>query len=286
MLSSLYAAARSDYLQDRGFDMNEFIADELEGIRKLIEFNKIKEAFFANQVVSEPHESVKEHINTLNRDGIVVVPGFLSAEQCEWICMNLPDRSTFTPSPEGDRSMFYLNAARDPVFSAFFDDPRNARIMKGYIGENAVPLRQSMEVRTAKGPVHAFNRVFHMDSWKPRVKAFLYLHDVTENDGPVAYLKGSHKGDWRLPMECKISSLYQTGETGYAKDLDVVWVGCYWPYEVNGIKEKHGLEEVLCTGKVGTLVVFDSRGLHRATELTNDHRYILIDHYIAEGHST
>ncbi|MGM9515879.1 phytanoyl-CoA dioxygenase family protein [Roseateles sp. DB2] len=266
--------------------MNDFISGELEVLQQLIEFNKTKEAFFASQDVRAPHESVAPYISQLNQDGIVMIPGFLSEEQCQSICRNKPDQEEFTLSTEDDKSMFYLNAARHPAFADFFEDPRTVRIMKGYIGENAVPLRQSMEIRTVKGSVHAFNRMFHMDSWKPRVKAFLYLHDVTTDDAPVVYLKGSHKGDWRLPMEYKTHTLYQTSETGYAKDLDVVWVGCYWPYEVNEIKKKHGLQEQVCTGKAGTLVVFDARGLHKATELINDHRYILINHYIAEGHNT
>jgi hypothetical protein len=265
--------------------MNEYIVDELKELADIIQFSRIKEAFFANQSVMNPDESVKAYVSELNSAGVVRIPSFLSESQCFAICKSQPDLSKFTTSTEGDRALFYLHANEDPVFSDFFNDERIPLIMKGYIGDNAVPLRQLMELRTEKGHVSAFNRMFHMDSWKPRVKAFLYLHDVTENDAPLCYLKGSHKGDWRLPMEFKIASKYQVGDHGYAKDDDVAWVGCYWPYEVSDIKSKYGLEEVVCTGRIGTLVVFDARGLHRASELGNEHRKVLISNYIAEGHN-
>jgi Phytanoyl-CoA dioxygenase (PhyH) len=266
--------------------VNEYIANELRLLGDIVEFCKIKDEFFAKQPVLPAHESVKDYVSNLNRDGMVVIPNFLTQEQCQRLIKSQPDDTKFMASPEGDESKFYLNANANPAFSAFFDDARIPRIMKGYIGENTVPLRQSMEVRTKKGAVHAFNRMFHMDSWKPRVKAFLYLHDVAEGDAPLCYLKGSHKGHWRLPMEYRMHKQYQAGDNGYSKDLDVVWVGCYWPYEVANFKSENDLEEVVCMGKAGTLVVFDARGLHKATELVSDSRKILISHYIAEGHNT
>lgn len=266
--------------------MNEYIAGELRSLGSVVDFGTTKDAFFAKQRVLAPLDSVSEHVSTLNRDGIVVIPGFLSEEHCQSILNNQPDDPKFMMSPEGDKSKFYLNADRNQAFSSFFNDARISRIMKGYIGENAVPLRQSMEIRTEKGSVNAFNRFFHMDSWKPRVKAFLYLHDVAEDDAPMCYLKGSHKGHWRLPMEYKMAMQYQAGDHGYSKDLDVVWIGCYWPYEVSDLKREYDLQEVICTGKAGTLIVFDARGLHKATELVSEFRKILISHYIAEGHNT
>jgi hypothetical protein len=265
--------------------MTDYFDSELEALGNVTDFSRVKEAFFADQPVMEPHESVKDYVSALKKDGVVTIPDFLSEDQCLAICANQPDREKFITSPEGDQALFYLNANENPVFSDFFNDERILLIMKGYIGENAVPLRQSMELRVDKGPLISFNRMFHMDSWKPRVKAFLYLHDVTENDAPVCYLRGSHEGDWRLPMEYKIACQYRTGEDGYAQDLDVVWVGCYWPYEISSLKKAHGLEEVVCTGTIGTLVVFDARGLHRATGLVNECRKILISHYIIEEHN-
>lgn len=266
--------------------MNEFIAAELKMLGNIVEFSKRKDEFFTGQPMRAPHESVRQFVDALNSDGIVVIPEFLSEAQCRSFLERQPEDTKFMISPEGDQSKVYLKANVDPAFSAFFDDPRIPYIMKGYIGENAVPLRQSMEIRTAKGQISAFNRMFHMDSWKPRTKAFLYLHDIEADDAPLCYLKGSHKGQWRLPMEYKLAMQYEAGDNGYSKDLDVVWVGCYWPYEVSSLKRQYGIEEVVCTGKAGTLVVFDARGLHKATELRSASRKILINHYIAEGHNT
>ena len=79
---------------------------------------------------------------------------------------------------------------------------------------------------------------------------------------------------------------YKTNECGYAISHDIAFVGCYWPYEVNELKDAYGLEDVACTGTAGTLVLFDARGIHRATELHSAYRKLLIRYWIQKGNHT
>lgn len=227
-----------------------------------------------------------QEISKLRRDGIAIIKDFLDASVIKALNLSLPAEREFETSVEGDQSLFRLRASEIPGLNGFFNDPRLHRIMNSYIGADAVPHRQSIEWRKDRGQVLACDRMYHMDTWKLRLKAFLYLHDVTERDAPMQYLRGSHRGSWRFPMEAKIARDYRTTSRGYAASPEIAYLGCYWPYEIDELKEQYGMEEVTCTGSAGTLVVFDTRGLHRATELLGDGRRVLISYWIRNGHHT
>lgn len=261
------------------------LRDSYVGLASVLGYLPMRWRYYAG--VKPCAESNETHeLSTLERDGVVVIENFLDAAAIKSLNLSLPPESAFETSVEGDKSSFRLRADEIPGLKRFFDDVRLRRIMKSRIGVDAVPHRQSVEWRRSRGQVLACDRMYHMDTWKLRLKAFLYLHDVTDRDGPMQYLRGSHLGFWRLPMEAKIARGYRTTKGGYAASPEIAYMGCYWPYEVNELKERYGMEEITCTGSAGTLVVFDARGLHRATELLSNGRRLLISYWIRDGHHT
>jgi|tagenome__1003787_1003787.scaffolds.fasta_scaffold20981631_4 hypothetical protein len=54
---------------------------------------------------------------------------------------------------------------------------------------------------------------------------------------------------------------------GFAATQERFFLGSFWPPEVAQLRSDFGYEDLTCTGSAGTLVVFDGRGLHRATPL-------------------
>ena len=59
-----------------------------------------------------------------------------------------------------------------------------------------VPLRRTVGLKIVKGDFPTFERNYRMDTWKQRMKAFLYLVDVGPDEAPLQYLQG--KPSWAL----------------------------------------------------------------------------------------
>ena len=240
--------------------------------------------FYETKPTKTPPPELAEAFEQLSRDGVAVVPRFMPEAVVKAMCEGLPPLEQFDESPEADKSIAFSGADRVPNLSPFFHDPRLRRFVQAYIGDDATPIRRKVEIRRTKGDVLAFDRLFHMDTWKHRLKFFLYLHDVGEADAPLVYLKGSHKGGWRRRTEWLIDRNYKVGPTGYAANTDLSYIGCFWPYEINEIKARHDYSEFWCTAPIGSLIMFDARGVHRATPLLGHSRTLLIDYWVRQGH--
>ena len=61
------------------------------------------------------------------------------------------------------------------------------------------------------------------------------------------------------------------------------YAGMLFPHAVETVKQRWNCEKVLCTGGRGTLVLFDSRGLHCSTVLRARERQILAGYWTHEG---
>lgn len=75
-------------------------------------------------------------------------------------------------------------------------------------------------------------------------------------------------------------------DRGFGGDTDIWYLGCFWPDEVAQLRNDFGYSDVSCAGRAGTLVVFDGRGLHRATALQSGRRLVLTSYWIQEGAHT
>ncbi len=268
--------------------MAAFSVDRYLGVLPVLAFLPKRQLYYASRRRATPVTAeFREHFETLKRDGVVIIPNFVDRATAAAMLERVPgDADRFEQSPEGDQALFIPNAHTLPGFEVFFDNAVIKNVVTSYIGEDAVPLRRSIEWRRTHGQIITFDRMYHVDTWKYRVKAFLYLHDVGPDDAPMTYVRKSHRGRWRLPMEARIASGYKVDDRGYAANEDLAYIGCYWPYEVDELRRTRGMSDVVCTGKAGTLVIFDARGIHRATELKSACRKILISYWVCAGHHT
>lgn len=229
--------------------------------------------------------STREYIRTLREEGIVVVPDFLDADVIARMREAVPPAAEFTEAEQGENSYFYRDAQRISVFAPFFASEVIRQVARSYISPSADIYRAFIGLKMLGGRGVSFESFYHMDCWKQRVKAYLYLEEVGEDGAPMTYLKGSHRGSWRLPMESRLARLLRSDVSGYTRE-ESVFLGCFWPYEVMQLKQAHGYTDVTCTGKAGKLVIFDGRGLHHANELRSQRRLILSMSWIHPGHHT
>ena len=105
---------------------------------------------------------------------------------------------------------------------------------------------------------------WHRDSTHPQFKAMLYLTDVTELNGPLEIIPGTHK----------FSNLLRLNRKGFLP-YNQQWLT---ESEITAIENEHG-NRVAVTGKAGSLILFESSTLHRGRPIEYGERLALTNYY-------
>ena len=155
-----------------------------------------------------------------------------------------------------------------PNTQKFFNDPRIESIARSYVGSSAHSYQRMAELKPTPGAQSIADTV-HFDDWKHRFKAFLYLTDVGPENAPFAYLPGSHRfGAWRFRKEFEYFSGGKDGSYGYFNDS-----------EVEALRSRFRFDCVEYPAAAGTLILADTRGLHRGTSLVSGQRILLANYF-------
>jgi hypothetical protein len=228
-----------------------------------------------------------EQLGVLRRDGIVFIEDFLSREAVARIIEEIRARTdllTTRLSPDiVKRNARYLlidPAERLPSTKVFFDSSVVSGLAKAYLSKDAVPDRPAVQLKADIGETSIVN-FYHIDEWRYLISAFLFLTDIGHDEAPMEYLKGSHEWrPWRLRKEQEFYFYYDRDGAGTYANEESPYCGCYLPTDVRRLRERYGYERVLCTGRAGTLVLFDNLGLHRASALRANSRLILSSYWM------
>jgi len=229
--------------------------------------------------------------NCLREYGICILPNYISDEICDSVrnsCMTraeVGDDLDFedgsyrrydgpkTTKPLQDKRVYHIDCFNEDMLK-FKDDSFLKMICKRYYGDvNDYSVHVQMYDR------QQFNnfptRGLHIDSFQTSTfKAMLYLNDVEEKDGPTSYIIKTHK-DYELRR--------------LKKD---VW-GPGYEFEDTEHKEKHPTNfskselgedrlnnYVKVIAKKGSLILFDTWGVHCGTEVKVDgDRHIVVNYY-------
>lgn len=225
------------------------------------------------------------HLDTLDRDGFLVIPDFLPAKafaevEAELAEVDALPRDRFDVQKFGDNyeSRLFMVTKR-PEYHAFAehlaDNPfiydlacalaRRRRSFRPHVFLQWVYKPQPNEPYTD----YEYNSYLHVDRHYPFLKAFFYLNDVDASAAPYTFVRGSHKLSWdRLWFEYQLgvrqSSATRHGETSAAaKDADRAM------HELAlELCRRLDLEEVPIVGKKNTLVISNNQGLHRRWEMS------------------
>lgn len=134
------------------------------------------------------------------RDGFVVKRNFLSAELFARVRAEAPAHVAEAREMRQGRAVTrrvaldLADAAHLPHCVAAANDRRLDHLMRYVAAHNAVPLMylQIIVVDPARGGPDP-QSVLHRDTFHSIAKAWLFLQDVGEDDGPFAYVPGSHR---------------------------------------------------------------------------------------------
>jgi Phytanoyl-CoA dioxygenase (PhyH) len=228
-----------------------------------------------------------EHLSTLRRDGVVFIENFLERDQvCEIVeeIRTRTDLMTDRSSPgivkRNARYLLLDPEQRLPSTRAFFDSELVSGLARAYLSPSAVPDRPAVQLKVDVGEPSIVD-FFHVDEWRYLLSAFLYLTDVGADEAPMIYLKGSHRPrPWRFRKEKEFYLYYERNGAGEYVNEESPYCGCLLPTEVRALRERYGYEPVTCTGRAGTLMLFDNLGLHRASLLKRNLRLLLSSYWM------
>ena len=107
-------------------------------------------------------------------------------------------------------------------------------------------------------------RFWHVDAFVREFKAFVYLDDVDEGNGPFAYLKGTHRDHLtRLKKQVVGNPPGESATSFYEPEIE----------------PKLDREARIC-GPAGTLILTNVRGLHRGTPQADRSRSVLVNYIL------
>lgn len=98
-----------------------------------------------------------------------------------------------------------------------------------------------------------------------QTKAILYLNDTNIQNGPFQYIPYSHLSKKVLKKHFKFK--LDLNQTRFSDEL------------IHQIIEEEELEMVTLTGQMGSLILVDTRGLHRGMPIQEGNRYALTNYF-------
>ena len=235
----------------------------------------------------EPRKSVadqkiSEAVRDLEANGMHIVENFMPAEWCDEVLSQIKPHlnslmaGTLPPGVkyslhEGDPQKRVLDIHKlVPKAWEYFGNPFMMDAFQGYAAQNLTAHQYMVDWRSGVGLTTDTDE-WHFDDPYPafKLKAFLYLNDVGIENGPFCYIPGTHiNARWR---KWKNRDAYVNQQSGD-------W-GQFTANHVSVAKKRYGFKDKACTGKRGTLILFDSGGLHRSSVVRSGERYVLCPYY-------
>ncbi|CAM4240012.1 phytanoyl-CoA dioxygenase family protein [Gillisia hiemivivida] len=221
------------------------------------------EKFITTEVEEEIVKSIKEK-------GYYVLKNFFTREWCE------------TAKQEIDRLIIDYNSQiwKDTAESdhrIFGADRVSTFIKEYYRDKNLISLLQTYEGTKVKDGFTLAAKLeaapgnkgsgggWHRDHANVKQsKSIVYLTYVTEENGPFQYIEGSHTS----------RAVYRDS---YKYNYDQ-FQNRFEDAEVNRIIEKEPERLKTFTAEAGTVILTDTRGIHRGKPITKDYRYALTNY--------
>lgn len=207
-------------------------------------------------------------IKTLRRDGVAVAPfswdNKLTRNSLQKIESLMCDSKKFG----SDFRYFDIQTKSDEIFNTFSFNPEIMSLARAY-------MRLNPNLDTTLGAKLTYEKDnlgsgqgWHRDSYTPQFKAMVYLTDVDKQNGPFEYVSQSHKYShiWQSIKDNTYNKKYANNSR-------------FTHEEVIEFCRRRSLQRRVFEGQSGTIILFDSRGLHRGSPIHGGLRYALTNYY-------
>ena len=217
--------------------------------------------------VSQPHESITRVIKQIQQNGFFHINNYWNSNQinvakdainklCEM--QNVPNSWV---DPEMSDHRFFFSERHSPIFNEFRNDEFIESVRKAYTGRKIADKCVLAAKLISKFGNKGSGGGWHMDSpFSLQFKAFLFLSDVTESNGPLEAILPTRSNYKRLQLE--LLGLKKSGQYRFTNEQAIK------------IQERTEKAHVF-TAKSGDLVLTDTTALHRGKPIISGERYAL-----------
>lgn len=236
-------------------------------------------------------DDIAQYARALRRDGIVIIPNFLSPEVQQEIRKEFEKEAASVPIKphaskyvlkEGEMTRIgvgHFVPEKDTKLRALLDQHIIKNDLLARLGSTVVNHR----IRTFREPQVFINKFmgeqypdlnsdifYHADVSYPGVKAFYYLSDTTAYNGAFTYVKGSHKlnfkrlwWDYRKSIEVA-KNKKRVNNPAILGDAD----GRSWHCLTREEEKRDHVVGTPMIGTAGSVVMFNVMGFHRRGEFS------------------
>lgn len=217
-------------------------------------------------------------LESIRRDGFAVVSDYWSRDKALAIRDKLEPyvaQSENRDYDEGAYARFHTQREYDeavgriyhidklvPNLAAFRFDPWVLQLVDAYYG---LPFHSRVLMFQHNSCSNANTRGYHVDAFMREFKAFLYLDDVDEGNGPFTFLRGSHRSHLTRLRKQVVGNAQGSNYTFYPEDLRA------------DLKN-----EVMLCAPAGSLILADVRGFHRGSPQLERSRSVLVNYILRE----
>ena len=236
---------------------------------------------------------VKSYADILRRDGVVLIPDFLSEDVAREIRAEYEKDNKVVPEkPLAAKYVIPASGKTKVVVQHFFpaEGTRLRTLLDTHIISNPFlkKLGSSIvhhEIQEYRAPQVFTNRklgdehpdlnsdiFYHADVSYPGVKAFYYLSDTDDTNGAFTYAKGTHKLSLRRLWWDYRKSIEHAQNRARVADSKIVGdeTGRAWHCLTREEEKQEGIQGTPMVGKANSLLVFNVMGFHRRGDLTSD----------------
>ncbi len=218
-----------------------------------------------------PLPPASDEYRRLRENGILTLPGFYPAADCERAIAEFHRLEQAFPEHvrvRSDRRLFGANHASAEL-RRFAEHPRLVALAQEFYARPAVSCITLAAYLPFTENNQGSGEGWHRDSHRPQFKSILYLTDVTEQNGPFQIVAGSHR---------TVDMLLDTASEGFARRttrLDDAHVA-----SIVERRYPRGIDTI--TGPAGTLILVDTSAIHRGKPIEQGQRYALTNYYYAD----
>lgn len=225
------------------------------------------------------YPEVAAYAEALDRDGAVVIPDFYPPEvfqelRREFEATLRPDAyPDYSRKVSGNLVLESINLSKHaddlPGFRRNVEqDHRIYKIVASRLGRRfkytAPVYTEVLYAEDPTQPISDIQNVLHADVHYPTIKLWLYLNDVTEDNGALRYAMGSHRmTSARLRHEYELSIRSAYYDSGRLDRLDPRYLQHGRPAAKPENLAKMGVDDQPIRVRANTLVIADTCGFHK-----------------------
>lgn len=210
----------------------------------------------------------------ITENGLAVVPGFITEHESQEIKDWMEETIATNPkiwkdSMGSDHRIFFADTAT-PKVKAFYEDEMITSVLSTY-----EKTRSHVGFTLANKVVYKENNAGSGGGWhrdfvkRKQTKSLLYLCNVTDQTGPFQFIKTTHQ--FRNIVKYQREFGFKYNQFRFTDE------------EIQRVVEKYPELLFTATGGPGTLILVDTRGIHRGKPIEAGVRYALTNYYWFNG---